>query len=500
MPKTKTFHVFDCLFSEGKNITGLDLVERHKHAEEYIQKQSFPSLKLQMKKFYYQSISKDIKNLCHGAWKIYNERPKNAPPIDGLVYNPLEGGYYAQPILKWKPLHHKTVDFLLIKQSPSKVGLYVLTNRKNNNKTSFNWMNNKSNTYAKLVRTESIPASKYTNESVYEMGYDPVADKWSIKMLRNNKNQTYKNFRKNGILKGPNYVTTYNSIVRYFKDPIKEDEIMCEKDDQYYQNINYSKTKTQGLRNFHQWLKTQLYKKYIQKGDKILEIAGGRGGDIKKTLNRNVNYLLLSNINKEGLTKAKGKANKFSRSAKVNILEANASKNITKEIKAITSTKFDVVSIQMAFHYFLKNKTSLKNIFKNIDTSLKKGGYFMATFIDGNKVSKEKDNKMEFKSNGKTIFSITKLFKKQKDLGSEIKVFGETFGEQNEFLVNVDFIRDFFEQQGYTLIEQESFKSIYKKYKNLSNKNKNRNRNFIEMTNGEKGYSFLFTTFVLRKN
>ena len=42
------------------------------------------------------------------------------------------------------------------------------------------------------------------------------------------------------------------------------------------------KQKPQGLRNYHQWLKTQLYKKYIKKGDKVLEIAIGRGGDLKK--------------------------------------------------------------------------------------------------------------------------------------------------------------------------------------------------------------------------
>jgi len=45
------------------------------------------------------------------------------------------------------------------------------------------------------------------------------------------------------------------------------------------------------------------------------------------------------------------------------------------------------------------------------------------------------------------------------------------------------------------LLNRKSFESIYTKYKSASNKN----RNFIEMTNGEKGYSFLFTTFVLKK-
>ena len=499
LSKNKTFYIFDCLFYGGKNITNLDLVKRHDYAKKYVKEQSYPktSIKLVMKKFYYQSISKDIKNLCHGAYKIYNERKKNSPPIDGLVYNPLEGGYYAYPILKWKPLHHKTVDFLLIKQSPKKVGLYVLTNHKNNNKILFNWMNktNPPRTYAKLVRTESIPESEYEDESVYEMEYNQEKDKWSIKMLRNNKNQAYKNYKKNGVLQGPNFITTYNSIVNYFKNPIKDEEIMCEKDDQYYQNINYSKTKTQGLRNYHQWLKTQLYKKYIKKGNRVLEIAGGRGGDLKKTLNRNINYLLISNINKEGLVKAKGKAGKMKKNIKINILEANASKNITKEIKSLAKDKFDVVSVQMAFHYFLKNKTSLKNIFKNIDSNLKEGGYFMATFIDGNRVTSHKNKKIEFISNNKPIFIIEKLYNKQKDLGSEIKVFGETFGWQNEYLVNLEFIKEFFLNKGYKLIEQNSFESLYNIYK----KSNNKNRNFIEMTNGEKGYSFLFTTLVLQK-
>ncbi len=48
------------------------------------------------------------------------------------------------------------------------------------------------------------------------MEYSQGKDKWSIKMLRNNKNQTYKNYKKNGVLQGPNFITTYNSIVNYF--------------------------------------------------------------------------------------------------------------------------------------------------------------------------------------------------------------------------------------------------------------------------------------------
>ena len=119
----------------------------------------------------------------------------------------------------------------------------------------------------------------------------------------------------------------------------------------------------------------------------------------------------------------------------------------------------------------------------------------MATFIDGNRVTSYKNKKIEFISNNKPIFIIEKLYNKQKDLGSEIKVFGETFGWQNEYLVNLEFIKDFFLDKGYKLIEQNSFESLYDIYK----KSNNKNRNFIEMTNGEKGYSFLFTTFVLQK-
>ena len=91
---------------------------------------------------------------------------------------------------------------------------------------------------------------------------------------------------------------------------------------------------------------------------------------------------------------------------KVDFMVSNSSKNIRNSIQNYldkqnqNKTLFDVISIQFALHYFLKNKTSFENFFNNINQFLNVGGYVFATFLNGNLLHQQFENKNEIKFEG----------------------------------------------------------------------------------------------------
>lgn len=233
------------------------------------------------------------------------------------------------------------------------------------------------------------------------------------------------------------------------------------------------------LRHFHNYVKFNLYDKLVSPGKtNILELAAGRGADLYKYLNTRVSYVLAVNSNKNALDIFQERYNKSKNSLKINFIQADLTKNVTNIIGKIAKKNFfDIVSIQFAFHYFLKNKHTLDNIFKNINSFLKSKGHFMITGFDGERVNyllRNTDFKDSYNiytpGNKKEIFKITKLYKGNilKNLGQEIDVFVQTIGAHQEYLVNYDYIIPYFESNGYTLIEtkyfNELYNAFYKKY------------------------------------
>ena len=159
--------------------------------------------------------------------------------------------------------------------------------------------------------------------------------------------------------------------------------------------------------------------------------------------------------------------------------------------------------MQFAIHYMLKDKTTLENMFNNIDYKLKKNGYFIFTALDGQLVfntltqqSIQYKETHELKKDNEKILGITRLYRENtfEELGQEISVYVSSIGEHaGEYLVNFDYVLGYFVKRGYQLVASEYFKNI------LDKKDDKNDFAIKKMGDAEKEFSSLYRYMVLEK-
>lgn len=543
-----SYYIFDVLMYKNDITTNLEFKDRYELFKDINIKTGKKIIK--SKKAYLYGIDYTTEKEFTAINKKIYVNTKYPYKLDGIIYVPMYDKYYSYAF-KWKPPLEQTIDFF-IKEIPTNNNTndkeyYLFTNlflrMKGMNakqvqnlqkiayekvklyKTFFPYLDfNNSKNFSMpmpfIIGDQNLSVVKINtvvdganrvyadnkdiiikDETVIEFYFDSKEkDKirsWKPYRNRYDKTEIYDKQKKWGKFLGPNKYRTAVEIYTALSNPITLDmltgnkKLEIKEDTQnYYKNLSLKNSKSSQIRSFHRKLKYYLYNTYINKGDNVLELAGGRGGDLNKLESQNVNFVLIVDIDNNGIIEAKHRSNK--KKFKIDFLTENCSKNITKDIgkiiKANNIENFNTVNIQFALHYFFKTKTTFNNIFKNIDTYLIPGGYFVATFLDGNAVFNMLMNKKEvsFINNGKLIFKIIKKYRiaKIKDFGTKISVFGETIGEHIEYLVNFSVLKDFFIKHNYELVETKMFGDF----------------DYNGVINGsERDYSFLNRYVVFRK-
>jgi len=273
----------------------------------------------------------------------------------------------------------------------------------------------------------------------------------------------------------------------------------------YYKKVDKEiKKKTLNLRIFHNYIKSYLYGKYIQKNKSIiLDLAAGKGGNIQKQQKIGAKHSILINSDEYAVEVAKNVKNKLNYSA--DILHLDLHKDITKDIEKVLKKNniegVDIVNIFFALHYFLDNKKSLNIIFNNINKYLLDDGYIIITALDGKKIFdllKDKEN-IKFGNKDTTFVEIKKLYKgnKLENLGQKIDFYMLTIGKfHEENLVNFDYIIKYFENKGYKLIETDSFKNLLDKW---YKKQKRKTGTVTQLSDLELTYTSLHRYLVMKK-
>tara|TARA_B110000902_G_scaffold263025_1_gene341217 strand:- start:5910 stop:9881 length:3972 start_codon:yes stop_codon:yes gene_type:complete len=278
---------------------------------------------------------------------------------------------------------------------------------------------------------DNFEKSEIRDGDLVEMRFNPLAENgmiWEPIRVRKDK------------LK-PQYFLPANNIWKTIKDPITEDMITGGKiikgdisivdSGEYY--INRSDDlliDSFPLRRFHNYIKSRLISGVCSsvKGRlKVMDLSIGRGGDIQKYLeSQNVSFLfgidISSNVN-EACRRFYTINNK---DCKPVIVRGNTSKNIknleysdvkesTKEDKehceimtnivygkeapipkkymeirnkyfGIASDGFDIISSQFSMHYYFESNRTFEGFIRNLKENVKKGGYFIGTCYDGQKI------------------------------------------------------------------------------------------------------------------
>lgn len=236
------------------------------------------------------------------------------------------------------------------------------------------------------------------------------------------------------------------------------------------------------MRTFHngyvkQLLITNAVKKF--RNPTLFDISVGKGGDMDKWHKAGINDVYA--IDPDGgdieIAKSRLKSKTYIKGRNYIFEKATIS---DKDFN--NNEKYDIVSCQFTLHYFFKDDEMLETTVKNISNSLKTGGIFMGTTLDGDKVRQVVNNnkypeyvratEVDKNSYKWKLLDITDIYGKEDLL---------------EYYVDFEKFIDICKKYKMKLISYTPFSELYKNYK------------FKDLTDYELYVSKLYSTFEFKK-
>jgi SAM-dependent methyltransferase len=343
----------------------------------------------------------------------------------------------------------------------------------------------------------------------------------------------------------PNDFITALNVWKTINNPITKEMILSGningEDDIYYQKRENRKTSiTKPMADYHSYIKKKIIKDNSIKGGALLDLACGKGGDLNHLLETELKYVVGIDYSLDNLDSYNGFCNRVLNAYKTsnnelldnilalagdsskNILDGSAANNnLSKyyldivygnlKLSDINNTKlkkfynigengFDVVSMQFALHYMFKDHNMLQQFMNNVSKSLKNGGKFIGTCLDGNRVFKllENNNSISKYKDDVLLWKITKKYDTTmfsndvNSLGNKIDVYFNSIGQTiSEYLVNFDYFTQLCREYGLEIVNIMSFEKLYNKDINYGSANK--------MSGDLMTYSFLNNVFIFEK-
>ena len=377
-----------------------------------------------------------------------------------------------------------------------------------------------SRTDEKVMMTEE--GEVIEDNMIVEFSYDiEKEEQWRWKPLRVRYDKTamfkagMRNFGNAYHVANSNWRTIHKPITKEMSSTGMNIPMELTGDDDVYYNRTTSKTTTRALRDFHNlYVKKMLLNSVAKRGDTLIDLAVGKGGDFPKWISANLKFVFGVDISRDNIqNRLDGACARFlnykkkfkvmpdalfvNGNSSVNIRSANAiysekDKQITravfgegpKDAKAlgkgvykeygIGQEGFDICSIQFAIHYMFENQDTLQNFLRNVSEVTKVGGYFIGTSYDGKimfnmlKNLKEGESKA-IMSDGENeqikIWEVTKRYNRTEFednvscLGYGIDIYQESINKTfREYLVNYDYLTQLLENYGFVLLQRDELK------------------------------------------
>ena len=333
-------------------------------------------------------------------------------------------------------------------------------------------------------------------------------------------------------------------------------------DDDIYYNRVTDKSDTEPMRNFHNlFIKNLLITSVSKRGDTLIDLAVGKGGDLSKWIEAKLKFVLGIDNSRDNIenrlngacarylnyrkkTKVMPKSLFVYGNSSLNIRNTDAiytdkEKQIVKAVfgqgakdsKAlgegvyksygIGTDGFNVCSIQFAIHYMFGTQKSLQEFLRNVSETTKVGGYFIGTSYDGASIFQELEGLKQGESktimeDDVKIWEITKQYdhkefpNESSCLGYAIDVYQDSINKTfREYLVNYTYLTRLLENYGFTLLKQDEvnelglpsstglFKELYGAM--IEQGKKNKYGKARDMTPGQKRISFLNRYFIYKK-
>eukprot|EP01080_Neovahlkampfia_damariscottae_P010555 gene10555-3074_t len=296
----------------------------------------------------------------------------------------------------------------------------------------------------------------------------------------------------------------YPSVPRHTKK--KETSSKVENMYNRRENVSIQKRKESkifGLKNFNNWIKSILILKYVNKGDTILDLCCGKGGDLAKFTNREIAHYVGVDIAKESLKHLVERYNEKSHPYTCKLIHCDATKKSFKNVLK-QSEEFDCCSCQFALHYSFESEDQAKQLLENASNSLKQGGHFIVTTPDAYVLVKKlrEAGKLKF---GNSIYECT--FEKN-DFSIENGFFGlkydfellDAIDKCPEYLVHPDILESLAKSYHLDLVEALNFHDFYDKYvDDFDNLNQIYKIKSGKITKDEWDAIYLYKVYVFKK-
>lgn len=433
------FYAFDVLFIKGVDLRNDNLKRRLAQLDkvEGVLK----------KKFYFEN-GDTIYNLCGKVWDGRNKLPY---PLDGLIFTPVNEPYYNDKILKWKD--EPTIDFYY---NGNKLYLAGGNPTKHMTFEEANSAISKDNTISPQLRKGLLDTPINGPPGVGEFAWRDN----TFKMIRKRPDKEFGN-------RTPASDEAWEAITK----PV---------------TVEMLKRGPGNMRDFHNEIKRRLIMKYC-KDKRVVDMGSGKGEDVRKYVDAKVKEVVGFDIIDE----------EYPHPPNMKFFKISPN---GFDMASYVTGKFDVMNINFALHYFLRDKKLFKTLMNNVNRFIPSGGVIMATVLDGSQVwSSLKKGRLDrekftIEKNYTNIEDINFNSKKFLFLGQKIKVFLKNTkyfseGGITEYLFNFTKFMQIMDLLGFDVVEQGSFKDFCEDSKWCSR----------YMSEEEKEYSFKNMYFVIKR-
>tara|TARA_Y100001935_G_scaffold64543_1_gene54231 strand:+ start:21 stop:3236 length:3216 start_codon:yes stop_codon:yes gene_type:complete len=367
----------------------------------------------------------------------------------------------------------------------------------------------------KVILTEE--GEVIEDKMVVEFSYDgskEIGWRWKPLRVRYDKTADVKGGARFG-----NAYHVANSNWHSIHNPVTKDIITTGKgipknsgdEDVYYDRKKGTKT-TVALRNYHNWLKNMLITKISRRGDTLIDLAVGKGGDISKWTTANLKFVFGIDYSRDNIENRLDGAcrryldalKRYNNVPKALFVHGNSSVNIrdtegiigdkgkevtravfgegpndkqligagVHDVYGIGGDGFDICSIQFAIHYMFESPATLYNFLRNVAETTKLGGYFIGTSYDGQRIFdklsgiKNGDSATIMdRNNENKMWQVTKQYDRDEfrsdssSLGYAIDVYQESINKTfREYLVNYDYLSGLLKNYGFEQLSREELK------------------------------------------
>ncbi|CAG9463695.1 unnamed protein product [Pedinophyceae sp. YPF-701] len=147
------------------------------------------------------------------------------------------------------------------------------------------------------------------------------------------------------------------------------------------------------LKRFHNSIKRALINRFASNANRVIDLACGRGGDIRKWFDANIRYVKGIDLSPAEIGEAKLRYRQIKDERYQDhplTCEFECTDQLgTSELDLAKDGEFDAVTCMFAIHYFFYSEQTLKMFFRNASKALKNRGFFVATCPDGKRVMAE---------------------------------------------------------------------------------------------------------------